>query len=51
MAKGKKEETTKGEQLALIDVTPENSKEIIATAKRYKAAQSQRIEALQEEIA
>ena len=50
MARPKKTEQN-GEQLDLIDVTPENSKKIIAVAKRYKAAQSQRIEALQEEIA
>jgi len=32
-------------------VTPENSKEIIKQAKAYKAAQSRRIEALENEVA
>lgn len=38
-----------GEQLDLIDVAPENSKVIIAVAKRYKKAQRERIRALDEE--
>jgi len=39
------------EQLELIDTKPENSKKIIAMAKRYKQAQSERVTALAEEIA
>jgi hypothetical protein len=39
------------EQLDLIDVKPENSKEMLVVAKRYKTAQAQRIEALGREVA
>lgn len=39
------------EQLDLIEVKPENSKEMVEVVKRYKAAQSQRMEALGREVA
>lgn len=39
------------EQLDLIDVAPENEKEIIACAKRYKKFQRERSEALKNEVA
>jgi hypothetical protein len=39
-------EVSKGEQLALIVTTPENSKEIIRHAKKYKAAMQERVAAL-----
>lgn len=35
-----------GEQIPLIDTLPEGSEEIVACAKRYKNAQSARIESL-----
>jgi len=44
-------DATTGEQLDLIDVAPENSKEIIALARAYKSAQGRRIDALEEEVA
>lgn len=36
-------EVKKGEQRALIDTAPENSKEIIRHAKKYKEVQAERI--------
>lgn len=48
MAK-KSAETTSGEQLDLIDVTPENLKKIKPVAKKYKAALRRRMEAGEEE--
>jgi hypothetical protein len=45
MAK-KKPESTMGEQLNLIEVTPENAKKIVGAARRYKTAQAERITAL-----
>lgn len=45
MAKKKKE----GEQLDLIDVKPENAKEILAAAKIYKKWMTKRVEALAKE--
>lgn len=52
MAKKKheKSEPTAGEQLDLIDVSPENSKQIVGIARRYKTAQAQRIAALEREV-
>jgi hypothetical protein len=43
------EESTSGDQLDLIDVAPENAKQIIAIAKKYKAIQAKRISALEAE--
>ncbi len=52
MPKGEfQEEPVVGEQLDLIDVAPENSKEIIDEAKKYKKWQNQRMRALEEETA
>ena len=39
-----------GEQLDLIDVHPKNSKQIIRTAREYKAVQRTRLAALEEEV-
>ena len=50
-SQAKELETTAGEQGELIDVSPENSKEILRVAKRYKAAQIKRINALTDEKA
>ena len=53
MAKNRKEkpvEEEEGEQLDLIDVAPENIKKIISVAKRYRTAQTRRIEALGQEV-
>lgn len=41
----------KQEQLDLIDVHPENSKAILACARRYQDAQETRVEALADEVA
>jgi len=43
-------EPESGEQMDLIEVHPENSKEIIRAAKAYKVAQKARTEALAREI-
>lgn len=51
MAKSKKSKVSADEQLDLIDVKPKNSKEIIATARRYKATQAKRLSYLKDEIA
>ncbi len=50
MAKKKKKETESGEQLELIDVSPENAKPIIAAARAYKKHQAVRLSALAKEI-
>jgi hypothetical protein len=44
-------EVLPGQQMDLIDTTPENAKEIIKHARVYKAAQTKRIQALEEEKA
>lgn len=51
MGKKRTEEPAVGEQLELIDVTPENLKKIKPVAKQYKAAQARRVKALDEEKA
>lgn len=51
MAKKKKAKKQKGEQLQLIDVAPENAKEIIAATKVYKVHQAARLKAGKAEIA
>ena len=43
-------EKTEGEQLDLIDIKPENAKEIIDAARIYKKAQTARLKALGEEV-
>lgn len=52
MGRKKKHELggTSGEQLALIDVTPENLKAIKPIARRYRAAMQTRVDALKEEV-
>ena len=44
-----KKKTSEGDQGYLIDIHPENKKEIIATAQSYKRAMSQRVKFLDEE--
>jgi len=48
--KGKTKTGTSGDQLALIDVDPENMKSIIPIARRYKKVQAARLAALNEEV-
>ena len=52
MAKKKKDSTAvkMGEQMDLIDVGPENLKAMRPVARRYKAAQKRRLEALADEV-
>jgi hypothetical protein len=50
MAKKKDKEAEMREQLDLIDVAPESAKKIVGVARRYKAAQVQRIEILEQEV-
>lgn len=47
---GKKETKEVGEQIDLIDVAPENAKEIIAAGRIYKKAQVARSRALKNEV-
>jgi hypothetical protein len=49
MARPKKNNQA-NEQLALIDVGPENMKDIAPVARQYKDAQARRIAALDEEV-
>lgn len=51
MGKKKKVDAVPGEQMALIDVGPENLAAITPVAKRYQAAQQRRAKALKEETA
>ena len=44
------DETTTGEQLDLLDVGPENLKEIVPVARAYKKIMTQRVSMLAEEV-
>ena len=44
MAKKKQEQEPAGEQLDLIDVTPENAKKIIPIARAYRKVVAERVE-------
>jgi hypothetical protein len=50
MGRKKRAGGTPGEQLELIDVGPENMKKIKPVARKYKAAQKARLEALAQEV-
>lgn len=50
MARKRKVEVSE-DQLALIDVDPENAQSIIEAANKYKASQSKRLKALEAEVA
>jgi hypothetical protein len=49
MAKKKAKKANKGEQLELLDVAPENAKDIIACARRYKNFLAKRLKVLSAE--